>query len=205
MSRIARLVCLVGIVAVAGCGGGGGDPADVQSVNDTPFKGGQVLPLQKAPEIGLRSSTGQVVDLASMRGKVVMITFVYARCPDICPAIVDAMRAAKISLGKEGRDVRLVAVSVDPERDTPSVVNAFLRRHRAAGSFRYVVGKRDELEPVWAAWGVAAQESFDNPELVEHSGVVWLVDRDGNRAVYFPVSSVNASDLAHDARVLLSR
>lgn len=205
MKRIVVVVALVlGLIAVAGCGGG--EDADVVTVpQDSPFRGGQVQPLQPAPAIDLTSSTGARVSLAAMRGNVVMVTFVYARCPDICPVIVDAMRAAKLLLGDRGERVRLVAVSVDPEQDTPAVVNDFLERHRVAKDVQYVLGSREQLEAVWKAWGVAAQENFDNPALIEHSGVVWILDPDGNRAVYFPVSQITAKDLAHDVGVLLDR
>lgn len=206
------LITLLGVVvmAVAGCGGGSGPAADGGAIVDdpavdSPFLGGQVLPLQPAPEIGLRSSTGKLVRLADMRGKIVMVTFVYARCPDICQVIVESMRAAKLDLGARGSRVELVAVSVDPEHDTPKLVNEFRRRHRVADSLQYVVGSRSRLESVWRDWGVAAQENFDNPELVEHSGVVWLMDAQGNRAVYVPLSEVTVKTLVHDATVLLDR
>lgn len=199
---------VIGLAALvlAGCGGGStGDDAVVEQLPEGTFKGGQVLPLTPAPAIGMKDLDGDVVDPAALSGKVVLVTFVYARCPDICNLIVDSMKAAKTSLGAKGKQVELVAVSVDPERDTPAVVRDFLKRHNLSGQIRYVIGARAQLEPIWEAWAVAARENFDNPALVEHSGVVWMLDKQGNRAVYFPVSAVNGPDMAHDIRVLLDQ
>lgn len=205
MKRLcALLVMLAAGLMWAGCGGAT-EPADVSqpAVDESRFIGGDVLPLEPAPEIGLSTPEGATVRIGDLKGKVVMVTFIYARCPDICNLLVDSMRAAKKSLGADAAKVAMVAVSVDPEGDTPALVKDFKKRHRVP-DLSYVIGTRSQLEPVWKAWAVAAQENFDNPALVEHSGVIWLLDAQGNRAVYFPVSQVNAKDLAHDLRELLA-
>jgi protein SCO1/2 len=202
-------VLAIAAVALGGCGGSSGagtgsDDAVVEQPTDNPYRGGQVLPLQPAPEIGLKTVDGDVVKMADLRGKVVLVTFVYSHCPDVCILIVESMKAARLKLGKQhARDVALVAVSVDPEGDTPTAVKEFLVRHNVRDSLRYVVGTRAQLEPIWKNWAVAVQEDFKHPELVEHSGVVWIVDPKGNRAVYYPVSSVKANDLVHDIKLLL--
>lgn len=194
-------------LALGGCGssgaGTGSDDAVVSQPTDNPYRGGQVLPLQPAPEIGLKTVDGDVVKMADLRGKVVLVTFVYSHCPDVCILIVESMKAARLKLGKQARDVVLVAVSVDPKGDTPKAVKEFLVRHNVRDSLRYVIGTRAQLEPIWKSWAVAVQEDFEHPALVEHSGVVWIVDPNGNRAVYYPVSSVKANDLVHDITLLL--
>lgn len=206
MKRVIAVCLVLAGLVVSGCGGGGGGDAIMDTpTTESPFLGGQVLPLQPAPEIGLNTVDDTPVKMADLRGKIVLVTFVYAHCPDICPLIVDAMKAAKLSLGKQGEDIVMVAVSVDPKGDTQAAVNGFLAAHQMKGSLKYVIGTRTELEPIWRSWGVAVEENFDKPAIVEHSGVVWMVDRDGNRAVYFPVSSVRAKDLAHDIKVLLAQ
>ena len=209
MKRLRTLPALfLVLAALAGCGGSSGgtngtDDALVEQPTDNPYRGGLVLPLQQAPEIGLKTVDGDVVSMADLRGKVVLVTFVYSHCPDICILIVESMKAARLKLGKQGRDVVLVAVSVDPEGDTPKAVKEFLVRHNVRDSLRYVIGTRAQLEPIWRSWAVAVQDDFEHPDLVEHSGVVWIVDQQGNRAVYYPVSSVKANDLVHDIKLVL--
>lgn len=204
MNRLRVLpVLILAVVALAGCGATGTEDAVVSQSTQSPFRGGQVLPLQPAPEIGLKTVDGDVVKMADLRGKVVLVTFVYSHCPDICILIVESMKAARLKLGKQARDVVLVAVSVDPKGDTPKAVKEFLVRHNVRDSLRYVIGTRAQLEPVWSSWAVAVQEDFEHPSIVEHSGVVWIVDPNGNRAVYFPVSSVKANDLVHDIKLVL--
>jgi protein SCO1/2 len=205
------------LLALGGCGGqtGGavstaGGPAVVGTVpaGDTgtgTFAGGTVSPLKAAPEIGLATWDGRPVRMADYRGDAVLVTFVYTRCPDICPLIVDNLVRVKERLGDDGKRLRIVAVSVDPERDTPEAVKGFLARHRAAGIVDYVVGARPELEKVWARWGIGARVSPDDPALVEHSGTIWGVDPEGRRATFYPAVGFDADDIATDVRVLLSR
>lgn len=209
MKRLLTVVAVAGALLIAGCGGSSTpastDDASVSQPTTDEFRGGTVLPLKAAPELGLRSVDGKRVRMADLKGKVVLITFIYTHCPDICQLITDSMRLTKKELGADGAKVALVAVSVDPEGDTPASVRTFLKDHQVTGQMDYLMGTRAQLEPVWKAWAVAAERNFDNPALVEHSGVVWMVDMASNRAVYFPVSSVKVADMVHDVKVLLAK
>lgn len=209
MRRLPALLA-AGVLLVTGCGGSSSSTVPEGEVIRTDgsvseFRGGTVEPVAAAPELGLKNQDGKVVRLADLRGKVVMITFIYAQCPDICNLLAENMRLAKRKLGADGDRVALVAVSVDPKGDTPANVKAFLTKHRVAGEMEYLTGSRAELEPVWKAWFVAAQTSPENPALIAHTGAVWMVDPQGNRPVFFAVSAANAEDMAHDAKLLLDK
>jgi cytochrome oxidase Cu insertion factor (SCO1/SenC/PrrC family) len=86
-----------------------------------------------------------------------------------------------------GKQMRVIAVSVDPEGDTVPVVRTFLERRRVGGFVDYVVGDRAELEPVWKDWQVATQVPKDNPELIEHSALIYGVTASGKLATAYPV------------------
>ncbi len=207
--RLLTIAAVAAVLILTGCGGStsatdGGDASVAQPTRDE-FLGGTVLPLKPAPELGLRSVDGTRVRMADFKGRVVLVTFIYTHCPDICQLITDSMRLTKKELGSDGAKVALVAVSVDPEGDTPASVRQFLKDHQVTGQMDYLMGTRIQLEPIWKSWAVAAERNFDNPALVEHSGVVWMVDKAGNRAVYYPVSSVKPADMVHDVKVLLAK
>jgi protein SCO1/2 len=175
------------------------DPvADVEE-----YSGGTVSPVTAAPELGLHTWNGKDVRIGDYRGQAVLVTFVYTNCPDVCPLIVDNLVRVKERLGPDGRRLRIVSVSVDPERDTPQAVKRFLTRHRAHGRVDYLIGSRRQLEGVWARWGIAARVDKANPRLVEHSGVIWGVDPKGRRVTFYPASGFDVADIEGDVRNLL--
>lgn len=194
----AAIAALLTIALVAGCGGSSGDAAatsggaatsgsDHDAHTSTAFEGGTVSPVRAAPALRLRDIDGQVVDIAAMRGDPVLVTFVYANCPDVCPLIMSNLKTARKDAGALGTRTRVIAVSVDPKGDTPAVVRRFLSQRGVAGFVDYAIGTRAELEPVWAAWNVAQQVPKDDPELIEHSALIYGVSSSGKLLTAYPV------------------
>jgi protein SCO1/2 len=111
-------------------------------------------PREQAYDFKLRDQHGKVISLASNRGKVVVLTFLYTSCRDLCPAqaaeIVDAVQR----VGAKG--VVVYGVSVDPVGDTPEHVHEWLEHHGLEEApVEYLSGTKAELEPVWRAYGIA--------------------------------------------------
>ncbi len=103
-------------------------------------------------------------------------------------------------LGAKRDDVRVLAVSVDPEGDTPKSVDEYAKTHHLLPEFHYLIGSRGELTQVWKAYDVAAVAS--DPELVDHTAYTMLVDRSGEGRVIYD-ASVKAKDVVHDVDELL--
>ena len=139
--------------------------------------------------------------MADQRGKLVLLTFLYTNCPDVCPLITQNLNQALQMLGAKRDDVRVLAVSVDPEGDTPKAVDEYAKAHHLLPEFHYLIGSRDELTQVWKAYDVAAVAS--DPELVDHTAYTMLVDRSGEGRVIYD-ASVKAKDVVHDVDELLS-
>ena len=104
-----------------------------QSTPGGGYDGTRALPARQAPAIELRNYLGRRVSLGEYRGKAVLVTFLYANCPDICPLIASNLRVALNLLGSRDSEVQVIAVSVDPRGDTPANVARFVRAHEMTG------------------------------------------------------------------------
>jgi protein SCO1/2 len=206
MRRAPLALALLAALAASACGGGGGhEHGAAASVTVTGgsgrFAGGELDPPQPTPDFTLTDQAGQKVSMADQRGKLVLLTFLYTNCPDVCPLITQNLNQALQMLGTQRDDVRVLAVSVDPEGDTPKSVDEYAKAHHLLPEFHYLIGSRDELTKVWKAYDVAAVAS--DPELVDHTAYTMLVDQSGEGRVIYD-SQVKAKDVVHDVRALLS-
>jgi protein SCO1 len=162
------------------------------------------LPAKQAPPIHLRNYLGQPVTLAEYRGKVVLVTFLYANCPDICPLIASNLRVALNMLGRRASEVQVIAVSVDPRGDTPASVARFVREHEMAGRMQYLIGSAAELAPTWAAWNVGSERDVGQPQLVSHSALVYGISASGKLTTIYP-DTFEPSEIAHDVPKLAAQ
>jgi len=162
---------------------------------------GTELGAMPAPDFTLTDAlSGQPLTLSSLRGSVVALAFLYTRCPDTCPLTAEHFREAQQALGADAARVRFVAVSVDPEGDTPESVRAFTADHRLAANWHYLLGKRGQLEFVWALYGVG---SFSNgTPVVSHNDAIFLIDAHGRERVLVHASTAQ-DDLVNDLRSLV--
>ncbi len=203
----AALTAALGLVA--GCGGSSssGDAAGTAGTEQsdhsshtgtTPFEGGTISPRRAAPPLVLKDIDGKTVDIRDFAGSPVLVTFVYANCPDVCPLIMSNMRQARIDAGAAGAKTRVIAVSVDPKGDTPPVVRTFLKARRVQDFVHYLIGTRAQLEPVWKDWNVAANVPKNDPELVEHTALIYGVTASGELATAYPAVGFKAAQIARD-------
>jgi protein SCO1 len=156
---------------------------------------GAVLPKGlRAPDFTLTDQDGDRISMRSLRGRPVIVTFLYTTCEDTCPTQAQQVKGAFAELGE---DVPAVAVAVDPPRDNPARARAFLSEQRMTGRMSFALGTRAELRPVWD--GFAVQPQRDD---LEHTGRIVLVDGRGRQRVGFPVEEATPERLAHDIRLL---
>jgi protein SCO1 len=195
------LVLLAGVLAVLAIGGNGPAKAHAEGLDAV----GVLKPARLAPPLALHNYLGQPVNIDDYRGKAVLVTFLYTNCPDICPLITSDLRVALNLMGpKTAKKVQIIAVSVDPRGDTPKAVAAFLARHGMTGRMQYLIGSAKELAPVWRAWGVGSERELQQPQFINHTGIVYGVTGSGKRlAVYDP--EFLPSEIAHDVPLLAAQ
>jgi protein SCO1/2 len=153
-----------------------------------------------APDFTLTDGmNGQAVTLSAQRGQVVALTFLYTTCPDVCPLTATRFRASQTELQGDASRVIFIAVSVDPDHDTPKAVQDFSSTHGLASNWHYLVGGRAQLSPVWAAYGIGVQAGSST---VTHNDAVYLIDSRGRERVLLHSEDL-AADLTNDLRALL--
>lgn len=185
---LAGLFALAAIVAVAATRDGADGPVDSSP------RGALMPDAVPAPAFELTDERGEPVSMDAFRGSPVIVTFLYTHCEEACPPAAQQVKGA---LNERGRDVPALAIAVEPERDTPESARAFLADQRMLGRMRFVLGSREELEPVWRAYGVQPQTAQ-----LEHHARIVLVDGEGFQRIGFPVAQATPEAIAHDVRLL---
>src|SRR4051812_42088645 len=168
------------------------------------FRAGSFEPPREAPAFNLDGSNGKKLSMRDYLGKVVILEFGYTFCQEVCPVTLARLTEVYKKLGSEARDVQLIYVTVDPERDSPER----LREHLAAfnPSFLGATGASAELKAIQKAYGVVARHVVSrNPALayaVDHSSSLYLIDRQGKVRGLAPFGTP-ADDIVHDLELLL--
>jgi protein SCO1/2 len=206
LAALLVLILIAGGVALATTGGSSGAPSNkAQAQKQNLDASGLLTPVRAAPPLQLHNYLGQPVNLASYRGKAVLVTFLYTNCPDICPLITSNLRVAQNLMGaKTASKAQIIAVSVDPKGDTPKAVARFLARHEMTGRMQYLVGSASELAKVWQAWGVGSERDASQPQFINHSGLIYGITGSGKRLSIY-AASFKPAEIAHDVPLLAAR
>ena len=195
---------LAAALLVAGAAAGfallGSDAAS----GELPFPAEALRTAHRAPELRLVNQAEEPVDLEELRGKVVMLTAIYASCPHSCPAILTQARETLAGLSDAERaDVRVVAVTMDPENDSPQKLSELAQMHSLdLPVYNLVTGDPPEVERVLDEMSVARVR---DPEtgVIEHPNLFLLLDRDGRVAYRFGLGERQQRWLSTALRILL--
>ncbi len=176
------------------------------------LQGAEVTPPAPAYDFSLHDQANRMIRLSAFHGKAVALTFLYTRCPDVCPLIAGKLHETYTQLGGAATRVAFLAVSVDPRGDAPGDVRRFLSTHRLDGELSYLTGSFAELTPIWAHYYVgsdarevnpqAAAVTRASPDLVDHTAIVYVIDPRGNLRVFLP-GNFEPKDLATDLKILV--
>ena len=162
-------------------------------------------PPRPAPEFSLQGSNGAPVRLSAFRGKVVALGFGYTSCPDVCPTTLADLAKARRKLGAAAKDLQIIYVTVDPQRDSAALLRSYLAAFDP--TFIGATGAPAELAEVRKAYGIqtSRKDIPGNPPtyFVHHSSYVYLVDRAGTLRAMMPFG-VSVDDIAHDVTALLT-
>ena len=186
----------LGAVLATGC--------DKLGPSRSPFFGVDVTGAKMGGDLRLKDPTGKDRSLADFRGKVVALFFGYTHCPDVCPTTLADMAKAMKLLGPDAKGVQVLFVTVDPKRDTPEIMHAYVNAFdkRAVG----LVGSDADVEALAKRYRSAFTREPDRGNGaydVSHSSAIYFFDAEG-KARLLATPSASQDDMVHDLHLLTS-
>jgi protein SCO1/2 len=161
-------------------------------------------PYPPASEIALTRADGSSFRLSEMQGDIVLLFFGYTSCPDVCPTTMAELNQALQKLNEDqAKRVKVLFVTVDPERDTPERVQEYANHFN--DEFIGLSGSEAELQKTWNDYGVFREKVEGTSALgylVDHTARVTLIDQDGNLRVSYSFETP-VEDIVHDLQLLL--
>jgi protein SCO1/2 len=148
-------------------------------------------PPQPAPNFSVENEKGRSFTLSEQAGSITLLYFGYTYCPDVCPATAAIMRQVFDDPAVSTNEIQFVMISVDPERETPEAVDAYMRRFHP--DFIGLWVERDQLNEIQEDYGVISiREPSENPDtyLITHTARVFLIDQEGNLRAHYAFGSI---------------
>jgi len=147
-------------------------PASALGKHEKPatLAGNRIEITMPAADFTLIDQRGAPFHMADTRGKVVLMSFLYTHCTDLCPFIALKMKDAYQLLGADAKDVALVVVTTDPKRDTPTVDAAYSRKLGLFDVWHFVTGAPDAVHTVWADYGIGVSVDSDTQAAASAKG-----------------------------------
>jgi protein SCO1/2 len=183
------------LLALAGCQPASEPPA---------FQGTDITGAAFARDFSLTDHTGQTRTLADFRGKVVAVFFGYTHCPDVCPTTLSDFAAARQQLGADAKRVQVIFVTVDPQRDTPELLRAFVPAFDP--SFLGMYTDAATLAKLAQEYKVVYQKTSSkglDDYLIDHTAGTYIYDPAGRLRLLEPYGS-SPDAIASDLKALLA-
>ena len=138
-----------------------------------------------AKDVALKDADGQPRTLRDFKGKVVVLFFGFAQCPDVCPTTMSEMAQVKQQLGKDADKLQVLFVTVDPERDTPAVMKAYMGAFDP--SFVALIPTPDQLAAMakdYKAYYKKVEGKTPTSYSMDHSAASYIYDMQGRLRLY---------------------
>jgi protein SCO1/2 len=182
---------------------------------------GTALDQQPAPDFTLTDQRGESVTLSSLHGNAIALTFIYTHCTDVCPLIAQKLHDAYTALpASDQQRVRLLAVTVDPARDSTAALAQFSEKHSLANNpnWHAMTGDNTTLATIWKAYfidvsGMIEEDASPVPGAAAttepgpptnssaHTDAIYIIDKEGNERVLMH-SSATPQEIADNLKAL---
>jgi protein SCO1 len=167
------------------------------------FRSVDITGADYAKDFALPDVNGQTKTLADFKGKAVVLFFGFAQCPDVCPTTMAEIASVKKSLGKDGEKVTAVFITVDPERDTPQVLKAYMESFDP--SFTALRGTPEQTAALAKAFKIyykKVEGKTPTSYTIDHTAASFVYDPQGKLRLYTRYG-MGAQALAEDLKILL--
>ncbi len=150
------------------------------------------------PEFTLVDQNDKPFHFANSRGKIVLATFVFTTCPDVCPLLTAKFASIQRTLQeKKVDDYLLLTITTDPERDTPAALKSYAEQFKADfNHWLFLTGPKQDLAKVWKAFGVTVRKRPDGQ--IQHTTLATLIDRRGIRRVDYYTDKWQEKEILRD-------
>ena len=179
------------MVALAFAGGGGG--------------ASRLADIGPAPRTVLLDTKRQPFDLAKLRGKVVLVSFIYTKCNGVCPLTTQALVRVqkKLEEGKLwGKSVEFVSITLDPEHDTGQVLQDHAKQMGAdLPAWHFLTGSPDGVAKVIDAWDMWVKSDLKG--VLDHPSRIFLIDGRGREREIYSLEFLNPETILEDVQDLL--
>src|SRR6267154_1697572 len=184
--RSFAVVALALILAASGCAR--------EAAGDYPASNGNNC----LPDVSLIDQHGHAISLASLKGKPVLIDFIYTSCASTCPVLTSKIAAVARELGPAlGANVTIVSITLDPEHDGPAQLAAYAKSQGADDNgWLFLSGKPADIDQVLAAFKLRRMRESDGS--IMHSVSAFLLGPDGHQIRQYNALDVNAKTVAAD-------
>lgn len=167
------------------------------------FKGVDITGADYARDFALADPNGQTRTIRDFAGKVVVVFFGYTQCPDVCPTTLQELLEVRRMLGADGEKLQAVFITVDPERDTPELLKAYMANFDP--SFVALRPTSEQLQPLLKDFKIYAKPVAGKTATsytMDHSAQSYVYDPQGRLRLYSRYGS-GPQALAEDVRLLL--
>ncbi|ACO03102.1 MAG TPA: SCO family protein [Persephonella sp.] len=159
--------------------------------------------LQKIKDFTLTDHNGKKVKLSDFKDKIVLVFFGYTFCPDVCPATMLRIKETLDNLGDYKKYVKVLFISVDPERDTPEKLKEYVKFYDKDGTIIGLTGKPEEIKKVAKSFRAFYEKVpvKDNPDveyLMDHTAFIYLLDNRGILKLIYTPRKDNPKRIAED-------
>jgi len=159
-----------------------------------------------APPVSLTDAAGRAFSLDSLRGKAVVVSFVYTTCNGTCPATTSALYRVQQALrgaGLWGTKVEFVSITLDPARDSPEALARYARVFGCdPAAWHFLTGTPEQVARVHSAWGMWARVGPSG--VLDHPSRIFLVDPDGRQREIYSLEFLAPEAVVKDVRTVLS-
>jgi protein SCO1/2 len=180
LKAIAMAAMWAGLATVAGIGAAGCTEEAKPTFNAVDMTGADY-----AKDFSLTDADGKVRTMADFKGKVVVLFFGYAQCPDVCPTTMTEMAQVKQALGADADKLQVLFVTVDPARDTPAVMKAYMGAFDP--SFIALIPTPEQLAATakdFKAYYKKVDGTTPTSYSMDHSAASYLYDPQGRLRLY---------------------
>jgi protein SCO1 len=169
-----------------------------------PSQIGRQIVKKTVADFKLTDQDGKPFKFSDTSGKLVLVTFIFTTCPDVCPLLTAKLAAIQRMLEeKDIKDYFLLSITTDPERDTTAALKEYAGHFKA--DFRrwsFLTGSRQEVAKVWKLFGVNVTKNESGQ--VQHTSLTTLIDRQGNRRVDYYGDKWHEKEVVKDIEWLAS-